>query len=94
MSATIDGENEQSGCDNVRHIAVGEREREMHVGKFDNLIKTMLITLSNDDNLKAEGGLGVKRRHKRLRSSDFHIVLVLHEKTASYKKKKKKHSLC
>lgn len=29
----------------------------MHPGKLDNLIKTMLITLSNDGNLKAEGGL-------------------------------------
>lgn len=38
----------------------GNRERKMHLGKLDNLIKTMLITLSNDGNLKAEGGLGIK----------------------------------
>lgn len=47
----------------------------MHVGKFDSLIKAMLITLSNDGNLKAEGELGVKRRYKRLRTSDFHYCV-------------------
>lgn len=38
----------------------GNVERKMHLGKLDNLIKTMLITLSNDANLKAEGELGIK----------------------------------
>ncbi len=32
----------------------------MQLGKLDNLIKTMLITLSNDGNLKAEGGFRIK----------------------------------
>lgn len=41
-------------------VESGNRGRKMQPGKLDNLIKTMLITLSNDGNLKAEGGLGIK----------------------------------
>lgn len=55
----------------------------MHLG--NNLIKTMLITLSNDGNLKAEGRPRKKERYKRLRTLlIFIIVLVLHEETASH----------
>lgn len=61
----------------------GNRESKMHLG--NNLIKTTLITLSNDGNLKAEGRTGIKERYKRLRMLlIFIIVLVLHEKTASH----------
>lgn len=38
----------------------GNRERKMHLAKLENLIKTMLITLSNDGNLRAEGGFRIK----------------------------------
>lgn len=45
----------------------------------------MLITLSNDGNLKAEGRPKIKERYKRLRTLlIFNIVLVLHEKTARH----------
>lgn len=57
----------------------------MHLGKLDNLIKTMLITLLNVGNLKAEGRVQNKGRYKKLRALlIFIIVLVLHEKTASH----------
>ncbi len=53
----------------------GNRERKMHPGKLDNLIKTMLITLSNDGNLKAEGGLRNKGRYKELRALLIFIIV-------------------
>lgn len=43
-----------------REAVCANRERKTHLGKTDNLIKTMLITLSNDGHLKAEGELGIK----------------------------------
>lgn len=59
-------------------------EKKMHLSKLDNLIKTMLITLSNDGNLKAERGLRMKGDIRGLELLIFIIVLVLHEKTASH----------
>lgn len=55
----------------------------MHLGNFDNLIKTTLITLSTDGDLKAEAGFGVQRMCEAQKLLVFIIILVLHEETES-----------
>lgn len=52
----------------------GNRERKMHLAKLENLIKTMLITLSNDGNLRAEGGFRIKGDIKGLELFWFSLL--------------------